>query len=358
MKLVILLQFVGFAVSTKLYKRAICTVNSLNDPDKDDAPAINSALETCAQGTTILPGNQTFTIQTPLNLSSCRACNLEINGILALSPDWNLWKSQPAAIQIPGTTAAVISSGENTGLINANNFGRCQQETNPTEITLPSLFSITNKSYQIHIRNLKTENVPGTAFNVTSGSSAVRFYGIEFVNSAGTGYHVEQAQHVYVWNNTVRATQTCVSIYPNSSNIQVEESTCIITATSGQSGFKLGFQDSSSMGLDWIRNILVRSVKAIGSMNVVVFHPGSSGGDGQPVPVEITNATFTDITISGPAKQAVLVEEGENPLTAKEISFNAFRGEVEENDEIKCNKAEDTCEFETKDWQLDVVPGK
>lgn len=35
------------------------------------------------------------------------------------------------------------------------------------------------------------------AFHVDCGSSAVRFYGVDFVDPPQTGYLVEQAQHVY-----------------------------------------------------------------------------------------------------------------------------------------------------------------
>ncbi|CAI6339594.1 unnamed protein product [Periconia digitata] len=356
MKPILLLQLAGLAVSAKLYERAICTVESLDDPEKDDAPAINSALRACAGGTTILPLGQTFNIQTPLNLSSCQACSFQIDGNLIISADWNKWKSQTAAIHIAGTTAAVITSQAKTGLIDASNFGWDGRESSPPE-TFPSLFSITDQSYQIHIRELRTKNVPGTAFSIASGSSAVRLYGIDFLDAASTGYHVEQSQHVYVWNNTIRATQACVSISPNSSNIQVEDSTCIVTGSASQSGFQVGFPDSSNSGLGFIRNIFVKSVRAIGSMSVVVFRPGTPEDGSQPYPVEITNATFTDITISGPAKQAVLVEAGDNKLTATDISFNDFKGEVEKDSELKCPVQEYVCEFETKDWELEVVAG-
>lgn len=338
------------AASANLYKRAICTVDSFNDPEKDDAPAINSALKTCASGTTVLPSNQTFSIQTTLDFSPCRACNVQINGILKFSSDWEFWKTQTAAIHISGTTAAVIDSSN--GLLDANHFGWDGQE-NPQE-SFPSLFSITDGSYQIHVRNLKIKDVPGTAFHITSGSSAVRLYGVDFLTPALTGYLIEESQHVYVWNNTIRATQACVSIFPNSTNVQVEESTCVVAGASAQSGFELGFQNNKDMSLSWIRNVFVKKVRAIGNMNVVVFNPGSPNGGGQSSPVEITNVTFTDITINGPAKRAVVINEGDNTFRATDISFNSFKGEVEEKSDIRCTKTQDICEFESTDWELNL----
>jgi hypothetical protein len=333
--------------SIEKVKRATCTVQSLNDPLKDDVPAITEALQQCGNGGKVLfPVNQTFHIRSPIDLSSCRICNLQIDGLLSVSPEWGYWEKQTAVFQLSKTSNAIIYSHGATGIIDANNFG---SGSNPPA-RVPDLFSISRGSYQVHIRDLQVRNAPGTAFHV-SNSSAIRFYTVNIQGPVGTGYLVDQTQHVYVWNNTIRATRSCVLITPNSSNVQVEESTCIATGThDAHSGFEFRF--GAGTGLDWIRNVFVRKIKTVGNMNVVSFLAGS--GAGKPHPVEIDNTTFMDITLQGPAKKAVNVEEGLNTLNATDVAFRAFVGEAQKESDLRCASPEDFCEFEAENWNVAI----
>ncbi|KAF2676947.1 glycoside hydrolase family 28 protein [Lentithecium fluviatile CBS 122367] len=349
MKSAILLSVATAAfASPRYHKRAICTVASLDDPLADDVPAIADALQKCGDtGRVVLPANRTFRIRSPIDLSPCQRCDFQIDGLLSISPDWDYWSKQPAVIKISKTKNAVIHSDGNTGAIDANNFGWAGDSNLLDQV--PKLVSISDASYQIHVRSLELKNVPGTAFHVNSDSSAVRFYSVNFQTPAVTGYLVEHAQHVYVWNNTIRSSGSCVSILPNSTNVQVEESTCITTgAASTQSGFELKF--GAGTGLDWIRNVFVKNIVAIGSMDVVSLRAGT-GGD-WPHPVEINNVTFTGITLEGPARKAVNLEEGQNKLIATDVMLQGFVGAAQHESDLRCTHPADLCELEAEDWNV------
>jgi hypothetical protein len=339
-------------------KRALCTVQSLNSSSLDDSPAINAAFATCgASGSIILPANQTFTLHSPIDLSPCRACEFRINGLVKVNPDWTYWSTQPAVFDIQSTTAAMITADSPyTGVIDAQSFGLASipspSASNSSQI--PILFKISEASYQIHIRQLSFKNVPGTAVVVTGNSSAVRFYSLDIQTPSQTVYEIDGgAQHVYIWNNTMRVHgegAACVRIRPDVANVQVEESTCITTADEDVLGTPSGFDFLfSSAGL--VKNVLVKRIKAIGPMNVVKFE---AGGDGRPL--QIRNATFTDIVIEGPAKEAVVLDQGNSHVDATDVVFRVFTGEVETESSVACKNEGDVCGFTVKGW--DIIYGR
>ncbi|KAF2246912.1 glycoside hydrolase family 28 protein [Trematosphaeria pertusa] len=342
----------GIAIaSSQVRKHEICTVESLNDPLADDVPAITAALKKCGQtGRILFPANQTFSIRSPFDLSPCQACDFQINGVLSISRDWDYWEKQAAVINIPRTTAAIIRTDGNTGVIDANRFGWAGDESLLERI--PKLFSISDESYNIYIRNLKIRNVPGIVFYVNSNSSSVHLDDIDIADAATTGLLVEQAKHVYVWNNTIRATGSCVTILPNSTNVQFEESTCITTGTTTTTPSGIWLRFMAGSGLDWIHNVFVKNVKAIGGMKVISL--AADPGENTAHPIEIKNVTFTGITIEGPAEEAVYVEEGQGPLYATEITFRDFEGDVQKESDLRCGSSASQCEFSREDWNITV----
>ncbi|KAJ4366398.1 hypothetical protein N0V83_008034 [Neocucurbitaria cava] len=297
-------------------------------PLVDDVPSILSALQRCGDtGTIAFPANQTFNIRSPLDLSSCRRCGNQINGNLNLSPDWDYWVEAPAVFLISNTSNMVMSSSEgNTGMIDAMDFGWTRVPDVPVPDRMPNLFSIIDGSYQVYIRNLKIRYAPGTVFHVGSESSAIRFEDVEIQSEATTGYLIENAQHVYIWNSIVRATGSCVKIAPNATNIQVEDVRCYTVALNGPPPSEIELTTSVTGAASWIRNIFVNSFVGTGWMNVVAF--AAAQADLAPQSLEIKNATFTDISFGDEARQAVYVEQSSAPLTATVITFRAFTGTV------------------------------
>ncbi|KAF2259554.1 pectin lyase-like protein [Lojkania enalia] len=349
MKLILaaLPTLLALSFGLRVSKREICTVSSHNDPSKDDVPAISAALKKCGDtGRVLLPANQTFHIRSPLSLSSCRACDFQINGLLKVSDDWHYWRQQPAAFIVPNTTAAIIRSEGNTGIIDANFFGLLNNYTTlpPAEQQrIPKLFNIEKESYQVLISNLVIKNTPGTAFFVSSNSTALRFYGLHFANEGAVGFEIENAKHVYLWNNTIRANHACVQVRTNVENFQVEESNCIITAAEKRSTSGIEFQLVVREFASYIRNIFARKVRIAGAANGVVFWTGQHKDEYHTV--EVYNATFRDFELEETA-QAVYLEQCEEgkygdgwwraALNVSEVLFRNWSGQVERESELTC----------------------
>ncbi|KAF2119297.1 pectin lyase fold/virulence factor [Lophiotrema nucula] len=358
--LLILPFFLALTTASHLPKRAICTVPSLADPAKDDVPAIHAALQQCGDtGRILMPLNNTYTIRSPLDLSPCRACDFQINGVLNVSDAYAYWQTQPYVIKAPNTTAAVIRSDGNTGVIDGNNCGySAALKGASTYSRAPPLVSVLDSSYVLVFSGLTVKNVPGTAFYINN-STGIRFHSIAFEggsSAAAVGYVVDAARHVYVWNSTIRAREGCVRVLTNSSNVQVEESTCIIDAAgSGNVDLQpsgISFYLSPSLlgrRLEWIRNVWVKSTKFVGEMDAVAFVPGGEGT------VEVFNATFTDVEVGGGVKEAVRVywEDGVKYNVSK-VLLRDWTGTAKETSEFRC-QADDICDFVKEGW--DVVEG-
>ncbi|CAO2658086.1 Nn.00g073460.m01.CDS01 [Neocucurbitaria sp. VM-36] len=334
-------------------KRDICTVASRNDPLVDDIPNILSALQQCGDtGHIVLPANQTFKIRSPLDLSLCKRCGIDINGILKLSQDWDYWEKQSAVSKLSKASNVIISSEGNTDIIDANDFGWVRLPDVPVPERMPHLFSISDGSYQVHIRNLKIRYVPGTVFYMSSESSAIRLYDVEIQSAAATGFSIENAQHVYIWNNILRATGSCITIAPNAANVQVEDVRCFtyVLKDTPPSGIRLTVSNSGA--LHWIRNIFVKNFEAIGWMNVVIF--STVPENLAPQSLETNSATFTDIDHGDSARQAVELVSSSAPLTATDVTFSNFRGTVQYDSELKCAIERDVCDIKKEEWNTTI----
>lgn len=344
-------------------KRAICTVTSHDDPLTDDAPLIADALRSCGStGTVHFPANQTFTLRSPLDLLPCRACGIQIDGIVNISPDWDYWEKQRAALLLNNASNVVISSSEgNVGVIDAQGFGWAGEQEKRERV--PRLFEIGEGSSQIHVRGLKIRNAPGPVFWVGGGSEAVRLYGVDVGGNndtegdiaAGIGVEVQGARHVYVWDGKIRAREACVKLAPDSANVQIEEVACTASGDGGMgggrvpSGVEIGVGTREVVG--WVRNVLVKKMRAIGRMNVVAFVSRDEEESGQGY-LEIANATFTDVKIEGKAKRPFVLEQGTSRVNATGVRFNGFAGCIEDRKWAECAIPEDLCDFEFEDWNV------
>jgi hypothetical protein len=323
-------------------KRSLWTVRSLNYPLTDDVPNIAAALHDCGNsGSIILAVNETFNIRSPIDLSSCRRCNFQIGGSLLLSSEWSYWQKQSAVINMLSVPNAVITGG-GTSLIDANSLGWAGAPTEASLENTPKLFSISHQSYQVYIRNPQIYNAPRTLFHVDSESSAVHFKSIEIQTPAATAYSIENSKQVYVWNNTIRATNSCVVIALNTTNIQVEGTACRTDELDEPpTGIELRFYGGSS---NWNRNPSVKSFRTTGWVNAVAFIAGQKE-DG-PQFLELKNAIFTDIDVRTAARQDVFIGAHQTSLDAIDVSFRSFEGQVEYESDMQCTHVRDICEFE------------
>jgi hypothetical protein len=338
--------------TTGLNARAPCTVTSHDDPLTDDAPLIAAALQECGQTNTILlPANQTFTIRSPIDLSPCRACTVQIDGNITIPPDFDYWGKQRSVFSVRNASNVVISA--EGGTIDAQGFGWAGDMS--TWARLPKLFYIGEESYQVHVRGLRVLNVPSAAFYVSGGSEAVRFYGVEVSTGdvAGRGVEVEDARHVYVWDSRIEAAVACVLMNPDSENVQVQDVTCTALrdgpGDDAPSGVEIGFGEQTGEDVvRWVRNVIVERFRAVGRMNVIAVR--NRGEDGQSGGMlELRNATFTDILIERPmrAREAFHLDQGNAGINATEVTLSWASGNVEKLERpVKCAREDDVCGFE------------
>lgn len=344
------------------HRRAICTPDAHADPAVDDTPAINTALKDCGgSGRIVLPANRTYTIGSPIDLSPCQACEFQINSILKLTPEWSSWYSQSAVFNIKNVTNAIIRSDGGTGVIDAQYYGLSEGSLVP--FSNIRLFGITDGSSQIHVSGLKIKNVPSTAFAISGGSSALRFSDITFENQVRRGYEVQDASHVYVWNNIIRAGEMCVRVAPNTTNVQIEDSACIVNGTLNgggrNSGIELSFGSSANNVVQWVRNVFVKGVKFVGTMDAVSLKSGSDN----EVSVEVFNATFTGIDLEGPVRRPVYLGVGDlgdqgcgqtkcTRWNVTGVTLKDFEGSAVERTALVCESTGDVCEFIVEGWNV------
>ncbi|KAH7391063.1 pectin lyase fold/virulence factor [Phaeosphaeria sp. MPI-PUGE-AT-0046c] len=346
-----------------LSRRGICTVPTNNDPLIDDAPSIRAALQACGDsGTTILAAEHAYYIHSPIDLSPCRRCQIQIDGSLNLgisnmTSDWDYWQKQSAIFKISNTSNVVItSSGTNNikGTIDTGGYGCGSGPGAWKRGHGPVLFDISNGSAQIYIRNLLLRYVPCTLFRIRAGSSAIHISDIHNLIATDEAVVIEDSQHVYIDNSIIRTIGTCLAMGPNTSNVQIIDSRCDAIKhpwrDTPPNGFemRLGSSDDDSL----IDNIMVKDIVVTGSgMNIVGFEEVAQYAS-EPHRTTIKNATFINIDFGGASpRQAVFIGPHRGALTATDISFRSFIGaKPSYSSDLECKNPEDECSFFREDW--------
>lgn len=346
-------------------KRRICTVISNNDPSRDDAPNIRAALQACGDtGTILLEAEHNYYMHSPIDLSPCKRCQIQIDGrlnlgISNLTSDWNYWQEEPFVFTIANTSNVVITSSgewEQSGTIDAGPHGGCAYGLGAWQRDHgPVLFDISNGSSQIYIRNLKLRDVPCRMFRIRAGSSAVHISNLHNLIAADEAIVVEESQHVYIDNSNIRSIGTCLAVGLNTSNVQMMDSACDAVKhpwrDTSPNAFELRL--GSVGGDSLLSNILVKNIAITGrNMNIVGFEDVAQYSS-VPQATTINNATFTDIAFgtATPPRQAVFIGPHRGRLVATDVSFRNFVGTnpLHESD-LKCQNPEDECTFTREGW--------
>lgn len=344
-------------------KRGICTVPANNDPLIDDAPSIRAALDVCGDtGTTILAAEQAYYIHSPIDLSPCRRCQIQIDGSLNLgisnaSSDWDYWQKQSAIFQISNTSNVVITSsgsGDQKGRIDAGGYG-CGSGPGAWERGHgPALFDISNDSAQIYIRNLLFRYVPCVLFRIRAGSSAIHISNVQNLISADEAVFIEDSRHVYIDNSIIRTIGTCLAVGSNTSNVQFFDSRCDAVQhpwrDTPPNGFELRL--GSDKGDSLISNILVKDIAITGTgMNIIGFEEVAQYAS-EPRKTTVKNATFTNMNFEAATpRQAVFLGPHRGALIATDITFRNFTGtKPTHNSDLECENPDDKCSFTREGW--------
>lgn len=101
-----------------LRQRDPCTVVAQGYETIDDTPAINDALRACGNGGTILlPQDQAYSIRSPIDFSPCKKCEVQIEGQLYVSRDYEYWGRSESVFTLSDVHGATIISKTGKGLI-------------------------------------------------------------------------------------------------------------------------------------------------------------------------------------------------------------------------------------------------
>lgn len=147
----------------------------------DDSPTINSALQECGNGgTIILPADQIYSIYTPLDFSLCRNCDVQIEGTLVLAASQLPYYADfnRSVFTIANATGVRIRSVTGTGVVDGNALVWYQRPNwSPKYGGYPFVW-ITNSSRDISVENLHFKNIQDRVFRLQGNSSDLRFDGV------------------------------------------------------------------------------------------------------------------------------------------------------------------------------------
>ena len=145
------------SLSTVIAKE--CSPAAGGNETADDSPTINNAIRECGQnGTIILSSPQGYFLRTPIDLSPCNHCDVQIESLLKVGPGQpRFWIDTGHLIYIANTTGVRLRSVMGHGAIDGNG----EEWFNRTEwVTIPNV-ALTQNANQSSLYSRSHHN--GTA---------------------------------------------------------------------------------------------------------------------------------------------------------------------------------------------------
>jgi galacturan 1,4-alpha-galacturonidase len=286
------------AQTSTLKRQGTCTPSSAGNGSVDDVPAISKALSTCGDGgTIIIPAGQTFAIRSPLDFSNCHACNFQIDGTLKVSDDLDYWEGKSAFFLVSNVVGATFHSLTGSGLIDGSGQKYWDYFASHKTYRRPYLVQVSN-SFNTVFTNIKLKNAPMFFIALTGDSSNITFSELD-LSAVSTsenppantdGIDPGDSSHITIRNVHIRNGDDCVAFKNGSSNIIVNNITCI-----GSHGLSIGSLGSKSGGSYIVQNIYVSNATMINcsaATRIKFFPGGPSHGT-----VFVSNVTYKDITV-------------------------------------------------------------
>ena len=198
-----------------LEKRKICQVNSEGYESVDDAPAINAAIQKCGSaGTILLPVDQLYSIRSPIDLSPCRRCEIQLEGQLWFSNDPALFADKAAFISIPGGDGVTLRSLTGEGVIDgrASTVYQRYRLDDPWK-TAPPMINILNSS-NVVIDNILAKNIIKRFYMIDGKSSNIHLKNLRltvenqwwqevWTRGESIGFHIRDSSSVTLENINV-----------------------------------------------------------------------------------------------------------------------------------------------------------
>jgi len=226
--------------------RPTCILRSRGDELWDDGRDILTSTYNCHDGgVVVIPAGSTIMVRSALNLGWCRGCEIQIEGTLKTSNNYEYWNGRAEMIDLSGLNNVTIRSVTGQGLIDGNMAGMYLRDRWPDRFSeLPSLLHI-RESSNISISNLKMKNagrafitVDGLSSNITLSSLNLTVEGqyqdLTYTQGDSTGLFIQNSTRVYATglnvffssNKPEAKVGTCVAIAEATDTIEVSNITC------------------------------------------------------------------------------------------------------------------------------------
>lgn len=294
----------------------------------DDVPAIIAALEECGNGGTIfLPSTNVYQIATPVDLSLCHNCTIQIDATLNISSfKDNSWDNYPAVFLLSGTSNNILING--TGIIN-NNIPIREPEWRRYSPYI--MFDLSSASYA-HVSGL-TIRSPSTDFFNIADAHDVTFSSLSLsrnlypsapvVNSqVVVGFNIARSSHIDISQISMAGMSGCVVMTSSTNFTSVSDVSCV----SGRHGFMIditGIYDKINFSDISFKNLTVNTA----------FNPAGFLANGGNLTAE--NVSWEDVRVHG-TNAAVYIENCQGSgcgfaqkgaqFHFRNVSFNNFEG--------------------------------
>lgn len=295
--LVVLVYAALFGQIDSLSKQNICTPSSAKNKSIDDVPAIEEALSTCGNGGIIvIPAGEIFMIRTPLDFSSCNACDFQIEGTLKVSEDLSYWNGRTAFFMWRKLAGMTVRSLTGSGVIDGS--GQIYWDYYATNRTYrrPSLLYFSNTS-AVTLSNIQLKDAPNVFISIKDGSIDTKFMDLA-LSAVSTsknqplntdGFNIGDSSYITLDNIQVRNDDDCVAFQSGANYISVNNITCI-----GSHGLSIGSLGLFNRHTYVVKNVYVSDVRMINSSKAVgikLYPGGPSHGL-----VFVSNITFERVT--------------------------------------------------------------
>jgi len=199
----------------------------------DDAPGINDAIKECGNGgTIILSSSDIYTLRTPVDLSPCKSCELQIESLVqAARFQWDYWKRVGVVLSITNTSGVTIRSVTGNGILDGNAIDYYERNFwVPPEWDGPALIRVNNQSSDVTIENLVMKNTMSRFIKIQGNSTGIKIRNLEMSTTNQTltdiqttpfGIETGEVDRVLVENISMHFETQTGAGFPNGSSTGV-----------------------------------------------------------------------------------------------------------------------------------------
>lgn len=235
-------------------------------------------------------------IRTPLDFSSCNACDFQIEGTLKVSEDLSYWNGRTAFFMWRKLAGMTVRSLTGSGVIDGS--GQIYWDYYATNRTYrrPSLLYFSNTS-AVTLSNIQLKDAPNVFISVKDGSIDTKFMDLALSAVSMSknqplntdGFNIGDSSYITLDNIQVRNDDDCVAFQSGADYISVNNITCI-----GSHGLSIGSLGLFNGHTYVVKNVHVSDVRMINSSKAVgikLYPGGPSHGL-----VFVSNITFERVT--------------------------------------------------------------